>query len=225
MENRFASTPNLKNSGIIRQFPHLARVVPTSDQPRFKVRREMWSETLPHSDPDSKFKSNNNLFSTSGRKHFASISKNNLAEKNFGTPKFMQEKRQSIKFPALEMRDSPNRVEKTPVNTDTSKSSPRLVNDFTVKRPEEKPNTQKYSTLKISYSFKTRIGRVGGRPKKFNQDSYLCCENFSGHSEQYLFGVFDGHGAFGHTVSSFVKRTLPTHIASFIPPSRKIYSS
>lgn len=53
-----------------------------------------------------------------------------------------------------------------------------------------------------------------GRPKKFNQDSYIITPVFGGFKGQYLFSVCDGHGLKGHEVSGFVKENLPNSIAA-----------
>lgn len=53
--------------------------------------------------------------------------------------------------------------------------------------------------------YKTRTGTVQGRPKKFNQDSFLVYPYVQRKTNSYLFGVFDGHGSNGHEVSQFIK--------------------
>ena len=54
---------------------------------------------------------------------------------------------------------------------------------------------------KLGYYFSCRKGL---KPESPNQDNFLICE-----FENYkLFGVFDGHGPYGHDVSDFVARNL-----------------
>jgi serine/threonine protein phosphatase PrpC len=62
--------------------------------------------------------------------------------------------------------------------------------------------------------FRTRIGMMRNINKKHNQDSYLVQHNFGGVKEQYLFGVFDGHGVNGHNVSDYIKQNLTKNLES-----------
>jgi serine/threonine protein phosphatase PrpC len=54
----------------------------------------------------------------------------------------------------------------------------------------------------------------GGSTAKINQDRALAVYPFMGEKAGGLFGVFDGHGRFGETVSQFVIDTLPTVLAA-----------
>lgn len=56
----------------------------------------------------------------------------------------------------------------------------------------------------------TRMGHVPQRPDKPNQDSHFIIKNFVQQKDMYLLGVLDGHGQFGHNVSQFVKKRLPS---------------
>ena len=44
------------------------------------------------------------------------------------------------------------------------------------------------------FSFRTRVGSVNGVPKPHNQDSYIIFPDFEGCKNQFLLGVYDGHG-------------------------------
>jgi len=50
---------------------------------------------------------------------------------------------------------------------------------------------------------------------KVNQDSYFCDYNFDKNANCKLFGVADGHGEFGHLVSSLVARKIPKYLRGF----------
>ncbi len=67
------------------------------------------------------------------------------------------------------------------------------------------------------FSFRTRTGCINGVPKPQNQDSYLVVNDFAC-KNQTLMGVYDGHGSSGHEVSGFVKKVLPAHLESGLPP-------
>ena len=64
-------------------------------------------------------------------------------------------------------------------------------------------------------AFKTRTGYQPGKPDKKNQDIYFASQNFCNIENMYLFGVCDGHGAYGHFASSFIKTALPKNITLF----------
>jgi len=51
-----------------------------------------------------------------------------------------------------------------------------------------------------------------GFKKKQNQDASLVLQNFMGITNNYFFGVFDGHGLNGAKVSAFLKETIPDGI-------------
>ena len=56
-----------------------------------------------------------------------------------------------------------------------------------------------------------------GKPKPYNQDAFIIHPNLQGSRGQYLFAVCDGHGMYGHDVSSFVKHTLPYSVEDCYP--------
>lgn len=60
----------------------------------------------------------------------------------------------------------------------------------------------------MSYDIKSQVGKNHNKEKKVNQDSYICQKL----SNQWIFGVLDGHGLYGHHASAFVKRLLPKAI-------------
>lgn len=73
------------------------------------------------------------------------------------------------------------------------------------------------------YSMRTKTGSVNGQLKKQNQDACFIRPEFANTPNQYLISVMDGHGIFGHRVSSFVKRALPLRIESYFPADCKCY--
>lgn len=61
---------------------------------------------------------------------------------------------------------------------------------------------------------------------KKNQDAYVVIKNFLGLTENWFFGVFDGHGAKGHKVSHFVKKKLPEVIINnFVRQNEQIFGT
>lgn len=61
--------------------------------------------------------------------------------------------------------------------------------------------------------YKTRTGSQMSGPKRNNQDSFMIVPNLSDVNGQYAFGVFDGHGTYGHLVSNLVTERLPHLLA------------
>jgi len=59
------------------------------------------------------------------------------------------------------------------------------------------------------YASLSKVGYVPFNPNKVNQDRGVEIVKFGGHDEKAFFGVFDGHGALGHEVSSFLVNELP----------------
>jgi len=61
---------------------------------------------------------------------------------------------------------------------------------------------------------------------KKNQDAYVVIKNFLGLTENWFFGVFDGHGTKGHKVSHFVKKKLPEVIINnFVQENEQIFGT
>lgn len=63
-------------------------------------------------------------------------------------------------------------------------------------------------------------GSVNGKPKPQNQDSYIMIPNFRKHKDQTLLAVMDGHGVFGHEVSTAVKGALPVFLSKNLSKER-----
>lgn len=58
-----------------------------------------------------------------------------------------------------------------------------------------------------SFAVRTRAGKLNGMSKR-NQDGNSCISDCDYSNESYFFGVYDGHGEVGHTVSSFISRNM-----------------
>lgn len=71
------------------------------------------------------------------------------------------------------------------------------------------PKVANYVTV---YAFDTLTGMIPGKDDKQNQDRYIIVDNFAGITNNWLFGVCDGHGVNGHFASEHVKKELPTNI-------------
>ena len=104
------------------------------------------------------------------------------------------------------------------------KNSPRAANSTLKKSLIVLSKTKKSETkVKVSekmitaMSSRSRIGTIGGKQKPQNQDEYLIVKNFAQCKCQTLLGVMDGHGIFGHEVSSFVKKQLPLLVENNLP--------
>ena len=60
----------------------------------------------------------------------------------------------------------------------------------------------------------THVGFNGEKDKEFNQDIAFLEKNFAGNNSFLYMAVCDGHGAEGHEVSGFIKRTLPKDLSN-----------
>jgi serine/threonine protein phosphatase PrpC len=69
-------------------------------------------------------------------------------------------------------------------------------------------------------AFKSRPGALPGKPIKTNQDSYIVVPKFLGDVKIGFYAVADGHGMYGHNVSRYVKRILPSKISENIHPKK-----
>lgn len=66
-----------------------------------------------------------------------------------------------------------------------------------------------------AYHVRQRQGYIPNQPKP-NQDAFVCVKNLAGVEGLWLLGVCDGHGANGHLISDFVKKTLPRTTSKLI---------
>jgi len=48
--------------------------------------------------------------------------------------------------------------------------------------------------------------------QKINQDNFFIKKEFLGEQEQFLLGVCDGHGTYGHLVSEYISKSLPNFL-------------
>jgi len=82
------------------------------------------------------------------------------------------------------------------------------------KGPESKVSTSFGGDGVIKcYTSLSRVGYVPFNNSKVNQDRYTEHPKFAGDAKKHLFGVFDGHGFYGHDVSQFLIDNLPGMIA------------
>ncbi|OMJ68208.1 hypothetical protein SteCoe_34410 [Stentor coeruleus] len=58
-------------------------------------------------------------------------------------------------------------------------------------------------------------------PHDNNQDSILFQTKLNSQAYQFLFGVFDGHGSYGHLVSNFIKKTINLSIPRCLPEAQE----
>ena len=48
--------------------------------------------------------------------------------------------------------------------------------------------------------------------QKINQDNFFIIKEFLGDEEQFFLGVCDGHGTYGHLVSEYISKKMPTYL-------------
>lgn len=78
-------------------------------------------------------------------------------------------------------------------------------------RPNKDKNTQF-----LKYSAISKAGRNARLMTKTNQDSYSVIKGYCGSQTNWFFGVFDGHGTYGHLASEFASRALSQKIVSLV---------
>lgn len=111
-----------------------------------------------------------------------------------------------------ERLSSPQNYRITPKVITRINFSPRYAE---LKSEENLKPVQKLVSIHSSVS--SRTGKSNGKLKKFNQDSYISIKNYCNLNSNHLFSILDGHGTNGHTVSSYIKNTLPAHLEYYIP--------
>lgn len=94
----------------------------------------------------------------------------------------------------------------------TAKSTSRLS-------PRRESEADQYTSRVRSYACVSKEGKVRSQPKIHNQDAYLVVEHFAGRPDSCLFGVFDGHGAYGHDVSKYLKEHIEECITRSLKPA------
>ena len=69
------------------------------------------------------------------------------------------------------------------------------------------------------YASLSKVGYIPYNPAKVNQDRAVELVRFNNSDSQALFAVFDGHGALGHDVSTFLTHEIPRQICRHLPPT------
>lgn len=104
-----------------------------------------------------------------------------------------------------------------PINSFSELSSPQRPSPVLSSMEVEKPRLPPPQIINRRVSrcaFHSQKGQVNGFPKEHNQDNVLIIPKINDVPYQFLFGVFDGHGALGHSVSSLIKSRLKSTISS-----------
>jgi serine/threonine protein phosphatase PrpC len=123
----------------------------------------------------------------------------------------------------------------TPLNSSKTNESPVILTPPAEKEPLviESTNPQEACSpgnkRRVSRcACSTSKGQIDGILKEHNQDSVLLIPKVNNVPYQFLFGVFDGHGEFGHSISSLIKSriksttsslkasTLPSDLISYV---------
>lgn len=90
--------------------------------------------------------------------------------------------------------------------------------EFKQEESKKHPLQQQASPSVVRHlAFATKAGR-NSSGEKTNQDNYIVHERMNGFEDRAIFGVCDGHGTFGHNVSVFIKKSLPSkrQVASYL---------
>lgn len=94
----------------------------------------------------------------------------------------------------------------------TAKTASRLS-------PRRESDSDQYPNRVRNFACLSKEGKVRSQPKVHNQDAYLVVERFAGRPDASLFGVFDGHGSYGHDVSKYLKEHLEDCITRSLKPA------
>jgi serine/threonine protein phosphatase PrpC len=86
-------------------------------------------------------------------------------------------------------------------------------------KPEEAFDIVEYGTstlppMQLRFSYSTQRGCYPEASQRKNQDNVLIRPSFAGRPELHLFGVFDGHGTEGHTISAYVRDQIESALHS-----------
>lgn len=110
-------------------------------------------------------------------------------------------------IPHLSHYPSPGRIASRK-STRGGSTQPRQQDPTPVRsQAQTQPLTRLNSVKTVAY--KSKVGSVYSKPKLHNQDSFIIKPSLQGIRGHYLFAVLDGHGAYGHDVSSFIRENFP----------------
>lgn len=110
-----------------------------------------------------------------------------------------------------------------PINSSADFNPPQLYSP-TSEQADSRKESLKIS--KIPILIRRRVsrcacssikGQINGIAKQYNQDSTLLIPKLNNVPYQFLFGVFDGHGDYGHSVSALIKSRIKSTISSLKP--------
>lgn len=68
----------------------------------------------------------------------------------------------------------------------------------------------------------SKIGFSGPGVKKVNQDNFFIFKNFNDDPNSLFIAVCDGHGMYGHDVSSYLKENLPVSLHNEFKSKKKV---
>ena len=116
-----------------------------------------------------------------------------------------------------------------------SKSQNEIASDFLTKQLNDKKNEEQNKNVKPSEPSIKKIlkmdsickkGFAGPGIEKVNQDNLFIYKNFLDSPDNIFLGVCDGHGMFGHDISSYIVNNLPQNLSSsFLKENLKTISS
>lgn len=94
--------------------------------------------------------------------------------------------------------------------------------DLTDNGAGEDPDSHESTNVVRRFGYTSTAGYEPSGHKKTNQDAFCVFEDFAGVRNQYLFGVFDGHGRAGHKASNFVASEIGGSFAAKLKSSANI---
>ena len=79
--------------------------------------------------------------------------------------------------------------------------------------PTSEDDPVESSSSSVRYGAFSKVGFIRMVTDKVNQDSHWELAGWKGKPALHYFGVADGHGVFGHLVSSMITKQLPIHLS------------
>ena len=171
--------------------------------------RKKITNKLNSSTKKSKYKNNssNNANSLDKSQKRYSIKNENKIKKKFKNMNNINKIKNNLSI----NNKSINKIIINPLSNKSESNKKNII--FTPPTPLTKENTINLITKRImKIDSCTIAGYSSPGIQKINQDNFFIKKEFLGEQEQFLLGVCDGHGTFGHLVSEYITKTLPIYL-------------
>lgn len=96
--------------------------------------------------------------------------------------------------------------------------------DPTFDKGDKDDDAPKFDLVK-SFGYTSTAGYEPTGHKKTNQDAFIVLNDYAGVENQYLFGVFDGHGRVGHKASNYIASEIGVNFSGYMKSCQNISSA